>query len=223
MTVGQIEYVKVEDFFKRYAEATSGKMYRLTTNAVALYLTKTDKQIRIFKEQLETKHGCPRGTIGPVFATAKLIAPLIEDKVKTHSDHDGCMMEILEQILVMKGDHQDDKGKFVAGPDSLSWKNLTDSLKPDGSKAPPKEKASPVVERDLSELNEGDVIAPLSSVEQTLFDKAMLALPNWSAEQRGAMFQAMLQMCDLETLAAMGEAIVAETEIAAAELVATAA
>ena len=217
MTVGQIEYVKVEAFFKRYAVATSGKMYRLTANAVALYLTKSDKQIRIFKEQLETKHGCPRGSIDPAFATAKLIAPRIEDAVKVHTTHDACMDEIMAQLLVMKGDHQDENGNFVTGPDSLSWKNLTASLKPQGSKAIPTVKADEVVERDVSQLEVGTVIAPLSPVEQTLFDRCMLAIPNFSGEQRLDMVKMLFGTFDLSALAEIGELLVTEVEVATSE------
>ena len=207
MTVGILDHVALEKQLMAYATQQGNAMLGVVSKATAYTLSApSPKAISILRKRMEEK-GCPKGTIDVAFAIAKLIAPRIENSVKATSSHEDAMVEVSERIKALKGD--------------LSWKDLKDTLKP-APQGAPAVVPSPVAEVPVVE-GEVDTIAPLASVEQTLFDRAMLALPNWSAEQRGAMFQAMLQMCDLETLAAMGEAIVAETEIAAAELVAQAA
>ena len=215
MTVGIIDHVAVERQLMNYAKQQGNQMLSAVTYATAYTLSQSVKSVKFLRGRMEDA-GCPKGTIDVCFAIAKLIAPGIEDAVKVATSPEMALSEVQAQIERAKGD--------------LSWKAFKAKLQgKDGSKAPQLPPITsdaapgPVEFVDIEALPEGTVLAPLASVEQTLFDRAMLALPNWSAEQRGAMFQAMLQMCDLETLAAMGEAIVAETEIAAAELVATAA
>jgi len=204
MTVGILNHVALEKQLMAYATQQGNAMLGVVSKATAYTLSApTPKAISILRKRMEEK-GCPKGTIDVAFAIAKLIAPRIEDSVKATTSHDDAMVEVSERILALKGD--------------LSWKDLKDTLKP-APQGAPAVVPGPVTEVPVVEGEMGEVV-PLSSVEQTLFDRCMLALPNWSAEQRGAIFQVLLQMSDVETLAAMGEAIVAETEIAAAEALA---
>lgn len=209
MTVGIIDHVYVEKQLLAFAKQQGNAMLGVVTYATAYTLSQSAKSVKFLRGRMEDQ-GCPKGTIDRCFAIAKVLAPSIEDAVKVASTAEDALVEVQAQVERAKGD--------------LTWKAFENKLKgKDDSKAlqlpPIRSDFAPGVLKFLESesVPAEEMVQPLSSVEQTLFDKCMLALPNWSAEQRGAIFQAMLQMSDLDTLAAMGSAIVAETEVAMTE------
>lgn len=199
-SVGILNHVTLERELMAYATKAGNAMLGVVSKATAYQLSApSPKAISILRKRMEEK-GCPKGTIDACFAIAKLVAPRIEDAVKASANHADAVAQVEAQITALKGD--------------MNWKDFKASLTPQGNKEEPvaTQQEAVSVEPETVEHSE-----PLSPVEMTLFDRCMANVPNFSGEQRWQLFQLLAQTSDLAALAAMGEFIVSETEVALAE------
>lgn len=201
MTVGIINVPFVEQQLMNYAKQQNNAMLGVVTYATAYTLATSAKNVKFLRGKMEDA-GCPKGTIDVCFAIAKVVAPSIEDAVKTAATPEAALAQIQAQIVAKKAD--------------LSWKDFKAKLQGKGTQEqlpPIAVDTAPglvtfVAPPEPAELVKAPVVLDAVPAPQEPDIDAFLE----SLEDYGAVFEGIVARCGPEAWAAMAERLVELTE-----------